>query len=289
MAPYRGLRRLLFETYFATMPLHAWKIRGRNVRNHYLQLKKTETYSRDELDHLQLSKLIKHLEYVSETSLFYRERFRQVNFDPTQLTSLNDLKKIPLLEKSEVREHLDTSLKNSVLREKNKLPIVTSGSTGQPFKIYADREQLEVRFASTLRAMEWTGWRFGDKQARLWHQTLGMSPTQIARERLDALLLRRLFIPAFEISSENIELFIEKLRRHKPVLLDGYAESLNFLASYISSGGAIGFQPRAVISSAQALPSATRNTIEQGLETQVFDKYGSREFSGIAYECKAHT
>jgi phenylacetate-CoA ligase len=48
------------------------------------------------------------------------------------------------------------------------------------------------------------------------------------------------------------------------------------------------FYPIAVVSSAQALPKQTRQIIEKGMETKVFDKYGSREFSGIAYECTAH-
>jgi phenylacetate-CoA ligase len=42
------------------------------------------------------------------------------------------------------------------------------------------------------------------------------------------------------------------------------------------------------MSSAQALPENTRKIIENGFNTRVFDKYGSREFSGIAYECSAH-
>jgi phenylacetate-CoA ligase len=165
--------------------------------------------------------------------------------------------------------------------------IATSGSTGEPFVTYGDRHQLEMRFATTLRAMEWTGWRFGDKQARLWHQTLGMSRTQVWRERIDAMFMRRMFVPAFEMNADNLEGFVERIRRHDPVLVDGYAESLTFLASYLREGGRPGFSPRAVMSSAQVLPDNTRAIIEQGLQTKVYDKYGAREFSGIAYECGA--
>src|SRR5204862_1742951 len=130
-----------------------------------------------------------------------------------------------------------------------------------------------------------TGWRFGDRQARLWHQTLGMTRVQVLRERIDALFLRRLFIPAFEMKASNLEEFVDRIRRHEPVLVDGYAESLSFLASYLREGGRSGFSPRAVMSSAQVLPENVRTIIEDGFHTKVFDKYGSREFSGIAYEC----
>jgi phenylacetate-CoA ligase len=142
-----------------------------------------------------------------------------------------------------------------------------------------------MRFATTLRALEWTGWRFGDRQARLWHQTLGMSRSQIVRERIDAWFMRRLFIPAFEIKGENLEEFVGMIRRHDPVLVDGYAESLNFLATYVREGHEPGFSPKAVMSSAQVLPENVRSVIEEGFATRVYDKYGSREFSGIAYQC----
>jgi phenylacetate-CoA ligase len=112
-----------------------------------------------------------------------------------------------------------------------------------------------------------------------------MTRIQVLRERIDAWFMRRLFVPAFEIGPDSLEGFIDAIRRHDPVLVDGYAESLNFIATYIREGGTAGFSPTAVMSSGQALPESARQTIEVGLGTKVYDKYGSREFSGIAYQC----
>jgi phenylacetate-CoA ligase len=97
--------------------------------------------------------------------------------------------------------------------------------------------------------------------------------------------MRRLFIPAFEIDADNIEDVIDAIRRHHPVLIDGYAESLNLLAAYLRQGGRPGFSPVAIMSSAQALPDNVRSVIESGFHSKVYDKYGAREFSGIAYQC----
>jgi hypothetical protein len=72
------------------------------------------------------------------------------------------------------------------------------------------------------------------------------------------MFMRRLFIPAFEIDAHNIEHFIEEIREHRPVLVDGYAESLNFLATYVREGGRPGFSPKAIMSSAQGLPDNVR-------------------------------
>ena len=282
--PYRGWRRIWFEAYFATMPLHKWTIR-RSAREIYLNLKETEWLSKEELEALQLQKLQRLLQHAYVHVPFYRDAMSAAGVHPLEMNSLDDIRRLPLLSKDDVRRNLYFGLFADNHRKREMLKISTSGSTGEPFTTYADRDQLEVRFAATLRGSEWTGWRFGDRQARLWHQTIGMTKLQVIRERIDARFMRRLFIPAFEIDTANIERFIDAIRRHQPVLVDGYAESLNFLATYVREGGRPGFSPKAMISSAQSLPDNVRELIETGFDTKVYDKYGAREFSGIAYQC----
>jgi phenylacetate-CoA ligase len=282
--PYRGWRRLWFEAYFATMPLHAWKI-GRRTRDLYLELRQSEWYSRADLDELQLQKLQRLVQHAYIHVPYYRDVMRESGIDPASIKQLEDIQKLPLLAKNDIRSGLYFDLFADDHDKKDMLRISTSGSTGEPFVTYADTYQLEFRFATTLRALEWTGWRFGDRQARLWHQTIGMSRLEIIRERIDAWFMRRLFVPAYEMSPDALEEFVRKIREHRPVLVDGYAESFNFLAHYATEGGNPGFSPRAIMSSAQMLTESSRDAIEQAFGAKVFDKYGSREFSGIAYEC----
>src|SRR5262249_27143589 len=154
--------------------------------------------------------------------------------------------------------------------------------------LYADKTQLEMRWATTLRNLEWTGYRFGDRQVRLWHQTLGMGPIQVLKERLDAWLSRRTFFPAFEMNEQNIERYLALLREQRPALIDGYAEAFHLIASYLRANPVDGIRPKGMVSSAQTLSRESRAAIEAAFHTRVFDKYGAREFSGIAFECEAH-
>jgi phenylacetate-coenzyme A ligase PaaK-like adenylate-forming protein len=282
--PYSGWRRALFEFYFLTVPAHKWLIR-RRARDLYFDLRQSQWLPRAKLQEVQLAKLQRLLQHAYVHVPYYRQAMIRAGVRPEDVRSLDDLARLPLLEKHDVRKRLHFELFADNHRKRDMHRIATSGSTGEPFVTYADRYQLEMRFATTLRALEWTGWRFGDPQVRLWHQTLGMNRVQILRERVDAWLLRRLFIPAFEMKPSTLEGLIDRIRRHNPVLVDGYAESLNFLATYVRNGGNPGFSPKAVISSAQALPDNVRAAIKEGLDTSVFDKYGAREFSGIAYQC----
>jgi phenylacetate-CoA ligase len=281
-------RRLRRAIYFRTMPLHAWLL-TRRAELYYRELKQTQWLSLAQMRLLQEEKLRRLVRHAYHHVGYYRERMDALGLTPDDIKTLDDLARLPLLSKADVRENLHFDLLSDNHDNDRILRVATSGSTGEPFVCYADQHQLEIRLASTLRAMEWTGWKFGDRQARLWHQTVGMSPSQVVRERIDAWLLRRLFLPAFEISEGAMTSFLARLAAFRPVLIDGYAESFNYLARHLGAAkDRPSFRPRGIISSAQALPEESRKTIEEAFSTRVFDTYGSREFSGIAYECDVH-
>jgi phenylacetate-CoA ligase len=281
---YSRWRRFLRWTYFITMPLHAWHIRPR-TRHVYEYLQRTQWMDQPQLRALQREKLKNLIQYSYAHVPYYRDVMVAMGLLPSDILSLDDIQKMPLLSKDDVRENLYFALFSRRHNKRHMHKIATSGSTGQPFVVYADRPQLEFRFATTLRCLEWSGWRFGDRQVRLWHQTLGMSWVQVFKERLDALLLRRTFVPAFELDEPNLQRMVRLLERKKPVLIDGYAESLNFLAAFLQSREIEGLRPKAIMSSAQVLTDQTREAISGAFRCLVLDKYGAREFSGIAYEC----
>jgi phenylacetate-coenzyme A ligase PaaK-like adenylate-forming protein len=286
-APLRGWRRAWWRLFIAAMPVHAWMITRRAERR-YRELKQSQWLPAARIRELQELKLRRLVHHAFHHVAYYRQAFDERGLKPEDIRGLDDLARLPLLDKPDVRDNVYLDLLSDNHDKRRILKITTSGSTGEPFVCYADRDQLEIRWAATQRSLEWTGYRFGDPQARLWHQTIGMSWHQILRERLDALLSRRIFIPAFEMSPGRVSEAVQRLRRHRPVLIDGYAECFNYLAEYVRSHELPAIRPKAIVSSAQVLPEESREAIERAFATRVFDKYGSREFSGIAYECEAH-
>ncbi|WP_187431085.1 Undecaprenyl-phosphate 4-deoxy-4-formamido-L-arabinose transferase (plasmid) [Roseobacter fucihabitans] len=279
--------RFVRELYFLTFPLHTWMI-SRRVRALYFALRKSQYLKREDLDAYRLMKLQRIVRHAYGQVPYYRRRMQEMGVRPSDIQSLEDIAKLPLLSKDDVRQNLHFDMFADNHQKREMLRVSTSGSTGAPFVIYADKKQLELRAATTLRAMEWAGWSFGDRQARLWHQTIGMTWQQAFKEKLNTLLMRRIFIPAYELRDQNIRNFVERIRKHNPVLVDGYAESFNFLAQFGKENKIEGFKPKAIMTSAQIMPPQTRAIIEKQFGAQVFDKYGSREFSGIAYEDSGH-
>jgi phenylacetate-CoA ligase len=283
-----GVRRRYLDTYLRLMPLHHWMITA-DAGRYYAELGRTQWLAPEALRRLQLERLRRLLDHAYHHVGYYREQWQALGFHPAAVSSLADLGRLPVLDRQELRTALHFGLLSDNHDKRAIQRISTSGSTGEPLALYVDRRQLELRWAATLRSMEWTGYRFGDRHARLWHHTIGMTVPQIVREQIDSWMCRRLFIPAFDMDDRIIARTIARLRRFRPVLLDGYAESLHLLSTYLrqhDGGRDLGL--RGIITSAQSLPEPSRRAIEEAFGCRVFDKYGSREFSGIAYECEAH-
>jgi phenylacetate-CoA ligase len=275
-----------YRLYHVLFPLHHWMI-SYNASRYYEDLSETQWLSLEDMRGYQNAKLRQLVAHAYYHVPFYRETMDARGLKPTDIRSTNDLQKLPIINKSVVRENLHLGMLSNNHDKRHLLTVTTSGSTGEPFTIYAEKKQLEMRWAATLRSTEWTGYRFGDRQVRLWHKHLGMKPIEVLKERLDAFFTRRKFIPAYEISEENIGTFLDEIMSFKPVLLDGYAESYNIIAQKLGQGAYEGHRPKGIMSSGQTLPRLSRERIEKAFGCKVYDKYGAREFAGgLAYQCE---
>jgi phenylacetate-CoA ligase len=271
------LQKIHLRIYFLTIPFHGWIIRKSTYKK--LQaLLSSQWDSYEKIKRRREISLRDILDHAAKNTIWYNKTLSKKVGPSSQWKQLDG---IPLLEKEDIKtigpiQFMDFT--NSYITHK----IATSGSTGSPMIIFADREQLEWRFAATLRALTWTGWKIGKKQLRLWHQKIGMKRGQVYKEKLDAFLLRRKFVPAFEFNEEKVEELFLLIEKYKPFIIDGYAESFDYLTKH---DRLIQHKTGAVMSSAQTLTSQVRSKLEKKITKKVYDKYGSREFSGIAYEC----
>jgi phenylacetate-CoA ligase len=285
--PIPAWRRLYLRLFAVTMPLHHWVVSAPALR-YYHQLRATEWLTAEQIRLLQEERLRALIKHAHRHVPYYRDLFDRHGIDPESIRTVEDLQRMPVLTKDDIRANLHFDLMSDRHDKRQMLSVTTSGSTGEPLTLYADKTQLEMRWATTLRNLEWTGYRFGDRQVRLWHSTLGMRGLQAFKERLDAFLTRRKFFPAFEMNEQTIGRYLEFLRAKRPALIDGYAEAFNLIATYVRTDRDHGIHPKGIVSSAQTLSRDSRAVIEESFQANVFDKYGSREFSGIAFECEAH-
>ena len=287
-APLPLLRRLGLRGFALLMPLHHWKLTSAALR-YYYQLRRTQWLAPEELRELQEVRLRTLIKHAYRHVPYYRECFDRLGIDPNAIQRLEDLQRIPVLTKDDIRRHLHFDLMSDTHDKLRMLPVTTTGASGEPLMLYVDRTQLEMRWATSLRDGEWLGYRFGDRLVRLWDMVSASSQLARFNEWLDALLTRRTVLRASILDEATTRRAFDAIRLKRPALVEAETEVLALLARRLRRPPSDGGRPRALVSSAQTLSAEGRAAIEQAFGIPVFDRYASREFGGIAQECEAHS
>jgi phenylacetate-CoA ligase len=248
----------------------------------YRRLLQTQYDSPEAIRQRQLDRLRELVRHAFQTTAYWRERLAHAG----AIETLEDYRRVPILTKADLRADpaalLSRAFARSELHRKT-----TSGSTGVALAVWVDEAAMQWKRACTLRADEWSGWRLGERAARLW----GNPPVARGgwRARLRNLLLERsCYLDTLKLDATELERFTARLRRRPPSLLFGHAHSLYLLAEYLGQRGGAGFRPRGIISSAMVLHDWERARIEAVFGCPVTNRYGCEEVSLIACECEEH-
>lgn len=110
---------------------------------------KFETMERDELEQLQLERLQSTLSRVSRNVPHYRRKFAELDIDPDEFYSLDDVRRLPFTAKEDLRESYPYGLFAVPLRDVVRLHA-SSGATGKP--VVVGYTQNDVRKWSSLVA-----------------------------------------------------------------------------------------------------------------------------------------
>lgn len=276
-----------FRAYATTLS-RTHGIRARNAESYYETLTATQFLSAEQLRELQDEKLRRLVRHVYRSVPYYRVRMRQLGLHPEDIRSQDDLSKLPLLSRADVRRNLYFDIMQEGVSQGDLLKLTMCGRAGEPFLAFADRRALEFRWAAAMRFRDWTGYRFGQPSARFWSEGIGVSEAHAAKLKADARFSNRLLLPAFRLDEASVVSSIRALARHKATLLEGPTETLEVVAEQVKRLGGIEHGPKAVLAHGQQLGDAERAVIEEGFGCKVFNLYRSGEFSEIACETDAH-
>jgi phenylacetate-CoA ligase len=248
-------------------------------------LENSQWYSHDELRDRQLALLRRLLTHVYRTNSFYRDRFERVGFSPSDVSSLDDLRRLPILTKDDVRkfgrEMLSGGFQPSAL-----MSAKTGGSTGKPVELFFTEEVSQLRNASGRRNKAWAGWKVGEPIGAVWGNPIF---PKTLRERLRSWVLApSISLDTMAITPEAVRAFEREWRQVRPTLLFGHAHSLFILATMVQELGVQDIRPNAIIASSMMLLPHERAVIERVFGVRVTDIYGCEEVGLIAGECERH-
>jgi phenylacetate-CoA ligase len=250
-------------------------------------LEKTQWFSRRELDRLQNENLRALLKHAHDTVPYYRRVFRERGLSPSDIKSVDDLMKLPVLTKADIRNNFSDLVSRGF--PENRLISYQSGGTGDQIKFYITKEQFSWEVAAEFRAYRWAGYRLGDRCLMFWGSPLDLARHAGIVKRFTSKLERMLVLNTYVVSDEVLGKYVCLMKRFNPEVIRGYASSVYMMAKYMLEKGIDYVHPRAVITSAEMLLDYMRETIEEAFGCPVFDYYGSREIGAIAAECEMHS
>jgi phenylacetate-CoA ligase len=156
-----------------------------------------------------------------------------------------------------------------------------------PLIIRIDEPSVQWKYACTLRADQWSGYRLGQRVAKVWGNPEYLHFGWKGRLR-NFLFDRAVYLDTLNLTDERITEFAARIRRHRPGLIFGHAHSLYLLACSLKKSGITGIRPNGIISTAMLLHDWQRSVIEQVFDCPVTNRYGCEEVSLMASECEMH-
>jgi len=250
-------------------------------------LEKTQWLPSEELKLLQNRNLRAILKHAYETVPYYRRKFKESGLLPTDIESVDDLVKLPVLNKEDIRKNFGDLISRRF--PANKLISSESGGSGNSIKFYSTKDKLSWEIAAEYRAYSWAGYRLGNRCFMFWGSPIDLTKSGGIFRRFSKALERVVLADTYVISEEVLSRFANLLIEFHPEIIRGYATSVFMMAKYLIERDIDDVRPRAVITSAETLFDSMREVIEEAFGCSVFDYYGSREVGALAAECEGHS
>ena len=251
------------------------------IIGHIAQLRRHQWFGEDKLKEIQECRLRKIIRHAYSNVEFYNKLFKSMKIKPSDIKSVKDLKRLPIISKKEVQENYPNKIiaKGTNL---NKCHFkTTTGSTGIPLKICFSEKNYAYRLASNRYSFFESGVKWTDKfviirdnsysSEKRWFNKFG--------------ILRNKNIPIFD-SLENI---IKNLILESPDVIFTYPSMLSLLAKEIKEKNISSIIPKLILIGGETVTNSQREKFCEIFKSDVFRIYGSEEFGRLAFECNEHS
>ncbi|MFC1904218.1 phenylacetate--CoA ligase family protein [Chloroflexota bacterium] len=245
------------------------------------RLRKNQWLKEEDLAYIQEKRLRMIIHHAYHNVPYYHEIFDAHSIKPDDIRSVDDLHKIPITTKREIQSNYPDKIIAKVTDINQLIIKRTTGSTGRPLEICFGQKSLAYYAALGYYAFFERGLRFTDKMVSI----------EVPNNPAQRTWFQRLGILRYEAVSllQPVRTIIEELRVIKPDVIYGFPSILSLLAREIEMKNIAGISPRMVLTHAETLTDHSRKEISDAFNTEVYDTYGSVEFSNLAFECDEHS
>jgi phenylacetate-CoA ligase len=215
---------------------------------------------------------------------YYREQFGKAGFDPrTDLRSPEDLSRLPLLTKHDVRQNINDIIDRRF--ETGSVLTHTSGSTGEPLPMRLNEYFMAFDNACLFRHWSWTGYTFGRRMAAL--RTYVPSKASDPLWRYDKLK-NTMYFSAYHLTPANCGEYVDRLLEFRPEFIKAYPSSIAVFAEFAYAYRDKFDFLRGIFTASETLLPSERDRIERTFHKKLYNWYGMTEPAVIITECEQH-
>ncbi len=217
---------------------------------------------------------------VIRKSKFYKELYAQAGILETDIESINDIKKLPVITKSQIKQCSKDLL--TVPRYKVRIAH-TSGTTGEPLIVYNSWNSIWSARAYHYLYYKNCGYKYGKDKAVSLRGHLGRHET-----KMNIHLAKTLFLSSYNIRQETIRDYYKSIKEYNPKAIFGYPSSLYNLAFLLKDNG-LSLDIPLGFTSSETLYEYQRGLISEIFNCEIYDLYGNTENAVLLYESNDHS
>lgn len=249
-------------------------------------LKESQFFSEAEIIEYQRENLVKIISHAYYNVPYYREIFDKRKLTPRDIRNVNDLHKLPILTKKDIKDNFKKLIATG-LSGKKLIHGHTSGTTGTPLDILWDKNTVLITNALLWRQRNWAGLNFGERFSTFFGRvSVPISQKKPPYWRYNFAHKQVLF-SSFHLTRENLKYYFDKLTTYKPVAIEGYPSNIFILAKYLEYLDQK-FPVRSILTTSETLHQYQREVIEDRFCCKIYDYYGMAERVVFATECEMH-
>lgn len=284
---YRGspswLQGLMLDGYSVGIWWHRY---GRPYRRAVRELMEHDGWPRERLRLYQDERAREVVRVAYESTKYYREVMDAHGVSPADVKGVDDLRLLPLLEKTTVRESAEAMM-TAAHPQRGWLHGHTSGTTGTPLGLWYDRQTCVQTNAVDRRQKLWGGMRRGDWIGLFLGRVIVPTTQSGSPYWRTNHIQRQLWFSSFHMSDDRLPEYVAEIRRRRLRFLEGYPSTLFILARHLLDRGER-LPMRSVFTSSETLHDVQKEAICKAFQCEVFDFYGHAERAIFASECDAH-
>ena len=249
------------------------------------RLREINEYTLKKYQDKSLQRIIKYAFQVP----MYKEKYARANIKPDDIKSVEDIKKLPILTKEDLRKYSPDGVTPPFFNKKSAFMGRTGGTTGKPTVVFLDYYTVLRSMLSLIRMM-----REYDISWRKTRMTLLLDLTDNSFENayfVDSVSPS--IKPFFSLNNmqvlnqlDSAATLVKKIESFQPVVLAGYPSVVNEIALLKRKGFADKLKPEKILTSGQFLDKNVRRFIEDVFQTRVYDSYITTETGPIGFECE---